>query len=175
MKFRRKLIMSVLLQNLPRGNKLHWVMALGADIIMDYTTTDFEQVLHDYDVVFDTQGDKILTKSLNVLKRGGQIIRISGPPDLNFAEAIHANWLLKKVIPLLSWSIRCKAKQRGIDYSFLFMQPNGAQLTQITQLDEAEKLKPIIDQIHDFDQAQEALQYVNTGRSKGKVILKIKS
>jgi NADPH:quinone reductase-like Zn-dependent oxidoreductase len=79
------------------------------------------------------------------------------------------------VIPLLSWSIRCKAKQRGIDYSFLFMQPNGAQLTQITQLDEAEKLKPIIDQIHDFDQAQEALQYVNTGRSKGKVILKIKS
>ena len=126
-------------------------------------------------MVFDTQGDKILTKSLNVLKRGGQIIRISGPPDLNFAEAIHANWLLKKVIPLLSWSIRCKAKQRGIDYSFLFMQPNGAQLTQITQLDEAEKLKPIIDQIHDFDQAQEALQYVNTGRSKGKVILKIKS
>lgn len=55
------------------------------------------------------------------------------------------------------------------------MQPNGAQLTQITQLDEAEKLKPIIDQIHDFDQAQEALQYVNTERSKGKVILKIKS
>ncbi len=93
-------------------------------------------------MVFDTQGDKILTKSLNVLKRGGQIIRISGPPDLNFAEAIHANWLLKKVIPLLSWSIRCKAKQRGIDYSFLFMQPNGAQLTQITQLVEAESLNP---------------------------------
>lgn len=96
MKFTPKPIRSVLLQNLPRWNKLHWVKALGADIIIDYTTTDFEQVLHDYDVVFDTQGDKILTKSLNVLKRGGQIIRISGPPDLNFAEAIHANWLLKK-------------------------------------------------------------------------------
>lgn len=70
MKFTPKLIRSVLLQNLPRRNKLHWVKALGADIIIDYTTTDFEQVLHDYDVVFDTQGDKILTKSLNVLKRG---------------------------------------------------------------------------------------------------------
>ena len=87
------------------GKNLHWVKALGADIIIDYKTTDFEQELKDYDVVLDTQGGKTLEKSLNVLKRGGRIISISGPPDREFAEAIKANWLLKCIIPLLSLSL----------------------------------------------------------------------
>ena len=151
----------------------HWVKALGADIIIDYKTTDFEQELKDYDVVLDTQGGKILEKSLNVLKRGGRMISISGPPDRNFTETIKANGLLKRIIPLLSWSIRHKAKKRGITYSFLFMQPNGQQLSQISQLVEAGKINPIVDKIYDFSQIKEALQYVNTGRAKGKVILKI--
>lgn len=49
---------------------------------------DFEQELKDYDVVLDTQGGKTLEKSLSVIKRGGRIISISGPPDRAFAEAI---------------------------------------------------------------------------------------
>ncbi len=155
------------------GKNINWVKALGADIIIDYKTTDFEQELKDYDVVFDTQGGKILEKSLNVLKRGGRIISISGPPDRDFAEAINANGLLKCIIPLLSWSIRRKAKKRDISYSFLFMQPNGQQLAQISQLVEAGKINPVVDITYDFSQIKEALQYVNTGRAKGKVILKI--
>lgn len=147
-----------------------WVKELGADIIIDYKTMDFEQELKDYDVVLDTQGGKTLEKSLNVLKRGGRLISISGPPDHAFAEAINPNWFLKCVIPMLSWSIRHKAK-RGITYSFLFMQPNGQQLSKITELVEAGKIKPVVDQTYDFIQIKEALQYVNTGRAKGKVVL----
>jgi len=150
-----------------------WVKELGADIIIDYKTMDFEQELKDYDVVLDTQGGKTLEKSLNVLKRGGRLISISGPPDHAFAEAINPNWFLKCVIPMLSWSIRHKAKKRGITYSFLFMQPNGQQLSKITELVEAGKIKPVVDQSHGFVQIKEALQYVNTGRSKGKVVLNI--
>ncbi|MEG1856925.1 MAG: NADP-dependent oxidoreductase, partial [Acinetobacter sp.] len=116
------------------SKNIAWVKALGADIIIDYKTTDFEQELKDYDVVLDTQGGHILEKSFNVLKRGGRIVSISGPPDRNLAEAINANWLLKCIIPLLSWSIRHKAKKRGITYSFLFMQPNGQQLSEISKL-----------------------------------------
>jgi NADPH:quinone reductase-like Zn-dependent oxidoreductase len=155
------------------GKNTRWVRELGADIIIDYKTADFEQELKDYDVVLDTQGGKTLEKSLNVVKRGGRIISISGPPDQAFAEAVNPNRFLKCVIPLLSWSIRHKAKKRGITYSFLFMQPNGQQLSKITELVEAGKIKPIVDQIYDFAQIKEAFQYVNTGRSKGKVVLKI--
>ncbi|MFU9046756.1 NADP-dependent oxidoreductase [Acinetobacter tibetensis] len=150
-----------------------WVKELGADIIIDYKTMNFEQELKDYDVVLDTQGGKTLEKSLHVLKRGGRLISISGPPDHAFAEAINPNWFLKCVIPMLSWSIRHKAKKRGVTYSFLFMQPNGQQLSEISKLVEAGKIKPVVDQTYDFIQIKEALQYVNTGRAKGKVILKI--
>lgn len=155
------------------GKNSSWVKELGADIIIDYKTTDFEQELKDYDVDLDTQGGKTLEKSLNVLKCGGRLISISGPPDKAFAEAINPNWFLKCVIPLLSWSIRHKAKKRGITYSFLFMQPNGQQLSKISELVEAGKIKPVVDQTYDFIQIKEALQYVNTGRAKGKVVLKI--
>ncbi|WP_144729859.1 NADP-dependent oxidoreductase [Acinetobacter oleivorans] len=155
------------------GKNSGWVKELGADIIVDYKTTDFEQELKDYDVVLDTQGGKTLEKSLNVLKRGGRLISISGPPDHAFAEAINPNWFLKCVIPMLSWSIRHKAKKRGITYTFLFMQPNGQQLSKITELVEAGKIKPVVDQTYGFVQIKEALQYVNTGRSKGKVVLNI--
>lgn len=150
-----------------------WVKALGADIIIDYKTTDFEKELKDYDVVLDTQGGKILEKSLNVLKRGGRIISISGPPDREFAEAIHANWLLNCIIPLLSWSIRNKAKKKGITYSFLFMQSNGQQLSEISKLVESGKINPIVDKTYAFTEIKDAFQYVNTGRAKGKVVLKI--
>ncbi|ESK49145.1 chlorophyll synthesis pathway protein BchC [Acinetobacter brisouii CIP 110357] len=155
------------------GKNAQWVKALGADITIDYKTTDFEQELKDYDVVLDTQGGKILEKSLNVLKRGGRIISISGPPDRDFAEAIHANWLLKCIIPLLSWSIRKKAKKRGMTYSFLFMQPNGQQLSEISKLVEFGKINPIVDKSYTFPEIKDALQYVNTGRAKGKVVVKI--
>ncbi|MBJ9424568.1 NADP-dependent oxidoreductase [Acinetobacter seifertii] len=155
------------------GKNSGWVKELGADIIIDYKTMDFEQELKDYDVVLDTQGGKTLEKSLNVLKRGGRLISISGPPDRAFAEAINPNWFLKCVIPMLSWSIRHKAKKRGITYTFLFMQPNGQQLSKITELVEAGKIKPVVDQTYGFVQIKEALQYVNAGRSKGKVVLNI--
>ncbi|MCH4247029.1 MAG: NADP-dependent oxidoreductase [Acinetobacter populi] len=155
------------------GKNINWVKALGADTVIDYKTTDFGSVLNDYDVVLDTQGGKTLEKSLNVLKRGGRIISISGPPDHAFAEAIKANWLLKCIIPFLSWSIRHKAKKRGITYSFLFMQPNGQQLSEISKLAESGKINPVVDKTYEFNAIKDAFQYVNTGRSKGKVVLKI--
>ena len=155
------------------GKNISWVKALGADIIIDYKSTNFEDMLQDYDVVFDTQGGKTLEKSLTVLKRGGRVISISGQPDRNFAETLDVNFLLKCIIPMLSLPIRRKAKKLGVHYSFLFMQPNGQQLTEITKLVEAEKIKPVIDKIYDFVNIKDALDYVNTGRTKGKVVIKV--
>jgi NADPH:quinone reductase-like Zn-dependent oxidoreductase len=150
------------------------VRSLGADIVIDYKKEDFEKVLSGYDVVLNSLDGDTLQKSLNVLKPGGKLISISGPPDPDFAREQGLNWFLQQVLRLLSFSIRRKAKGRGSSYSFLFMRANGAQLSQITSLIEAGIIRPIMDRVFPFEATNEALAYIETGRSKGKVVVKLR-
>ncbi len=150
-----------------------WVRELGADVVIDYHQNDFEDVLKDYDLVLNSQDGTTLKKSLNILKPGGKLISISGPPDLTFAKAIKANWMVKQVMRLLSWETRKKAKQRGVDYSFLFMKPNGNQLREIATLVETGAIRPVVDKVFPFDSTNDALGYVERGRAKGKVVIKL--
>lgn len=151
------------------------VKSLGADLVIDYKTEDFETKLKDYDLVLHNNKDsKILEKSLRILKSGGQLISLVGPPTPEFANALGLSWPLKMVIKLLSSSARNKAKKRNVSFKFLFMRAEGKQLSQITELIEAGIIKPVIDKLFAFEQANEALSYVETGRSKGKVVIKVK-
>jgi alcohol dehydrogenase len=150
------------------------VKSLGADVVIDYKSQDFEDVLRDYDVVLNSQDGKTLEKSLRVLKAGGKLISISGPPDPEFGKEIGAPGLVKLVMRLLSAGTRRKAKSRRIDYSFLFMKASGSQLREITRLFDAGVLRPVIDRIFPFDSTNEALAYVEAGRAKGKVVVKLK-
>jgi NADPH:quinone reductase-like Zn-dependent oxidoreductase len=105
------------------------VEGLGADIVIDYKTQDFEAILDDdYDVVLHSQDGTTLEKSLQVLKRGGRLISISGPPDPAFEGDIGASWFVKLVLRAGSSKARRRAKRLGVGYSFLFMRTNGAQL-----------------------------------------------
>lgn len=150
------------------------VKSLGADVVVDYRTQDFEEVLHDYDVVLNSQDAKTLEKSLRVLQRGGKLISISGPPDPAFANAMGAPGWLRLVLRVLSAGIRRRAQGRGVSYSFLFMKANGAQLREITRLIESGAIRPVIDRVFAFDATNEALAYVESGRAKGKVVIKLK-
>lgn len=150
------------------------VQSLGADVVIDYKTQDFEGFLRDYDVVLNSQDGKALDKSLRVLKRGGKLISISGPPDPEFGQQIAAPGFVKLVMRLLSASVRRKARRAGIDYSFLFMKANGGQLRQIARLLEASVIRPVIDQVFPFESTNEAMAYVESGRAKGKVVIKVK-
>lgn len=150
------------------------VKQLGADVVIDYKTQDFENILKDYDLVLNSQDQKTLEKSLRILKPGGKLISISGPPDKDFAKEIGMNFLMKFVISLLSRKTKKEAKKLNVDYSFLFMQANGNQLTQISKLIESGIIKPIIDKIFPFEQTNDAINYVESGRAKGKIIIKIK-
>ena len=152
---------------------LDWVKRLGADIVIDYRKDDFDKILHDYDVVLDTLGGEALEKSLRVLKPGGKLISISGPPDPDFAKEIGASWILRLMMGLLSYRIRKEAKRRHISYSFLFMRANGDQLREITSLIESGVIRPVVDRVFPFESTKEALAYVEKGRAKGKVIVKV--
>jgi NADPH:quinone reductase-like Zn-dependent oxidoreductase len=153
---------------------VEWVKALGADVVIDYKQQHFEEELRDYDVVLNSLGSDVLENSLKVLKPGGQLISISGPPTAEFAKAQGLAWPLRQVMRLLSLSIRRKARKQDVRYSFLFMRANGAQLQEITTLIEAGEIKPVLDRIFAFESAGEALTYVEQGRAKGKVIVQIK-
>jgi len=151
------------------------VKSLGADLIIDYKAEDFETKLKDYDLVLHSNRDvKILEKSLRVLKSGGQLISLVGPPTPEFADAIGLPWYLKFVINLLSFSAIKKAKKLNISFKFLFMRAEGKQLGEITKLIEAGNIKPVIDKVFPFEQTNEALSYIETGRSRGKVVVKVK-
>ena len=149
------------------------VRSLGADVVIDYRTEDFEQVLSGYDLVLNSQDPKTLAKSLNVLKAGGKLISISGPPDLPFAKSLQLNLFLRFLMRILSRSVLKKAKARGIDYSFLFMKADGAQLALLGKLIDSGVIRPVVDKVFPFAQTPEALAYVETGRAKGKVVIKI--
>ena len=153
---------------------VEWVKALGADLVIDYTQQNFESVLHDYDVVLNSLGADVLEKSLKVLKPGGQLISISGPPTAQFAQEQGLSWPLKQVMRLLSLGIRRKARKQDVSYTFVFMRANGAQLQQITALIEAGIIKPVVDRSFTFESTGEALKYVEQGRAKGKVVVTIK-
>lgn len=149
------------------------VMSLGADVAIDYKKGDFERMLSGYDVVLNSLGKDTLEKSLSVLKPGGTLISISGPPDPQFARQNGSSWLLQQVMRLLSFSIRRKAARRNVRYAFLFMRANGEQLSKITTLIEAGAIRPVIDRVFPFEETNDALGYVETGRSKGKVVVDV--
>jgi len=149
------------------------VKGLGADVVIDYKTQDFEQVLSGYDLVLNSQDAKTLAKSLNVLKLGGKLISISGPPDVPFAKSLRLNLILRFVMRMLSRGILKKARSRGVDYVFLFMRAEGQQLGEIAKLIDADIIRPVVDKVYPFAQTAEALAYVETGRAKGKVVVAV--
>jgi NADPH:quinone reductase-like Zn-dependent oxidoreductase len=152
-------------------SNVDWVRDLGADVVIDYRTQDFETVVRDYDVVLDSQGGDTLAKSLRVLKPGGIAIGIAGPPDPDFAREQGLGLPLRLAMTMLSLRTRRAARRRGVRYSFLFMRASGAQLGEITKLIDAGVLRPIVDRTYPFDEAPQALAYVEGGRSKGKVVI----
>jgi NADPH:quinone reductase-like Zn-dependent oxidoreductase len=147
------------------------VKGLGADIVVDYRKDDFENVLSGYDAVVNSQDARTLDKSLRVLKPGGKLISISGPPDPEFAREKGLNVVLRLILRLLSRGIRARAKRAGVEYSFLFMAANGGQLDKITALIESGAIRPVLDRVFPFEDTDKALAYIDTGRAKGKVVV----
>jgi len=139
-----------------------FVKSLGADEVLDYTKTDLrswvaEDPSRKVDVVFALAGGVSRDQAWHTLKENGQLLTIVPPPDFN--------WVFDLDTP------------EGVDPSikgrFFVMHPSGEQLEKITELIEAGKLKPLVDSVWEFDDYEKAIERLNSGKTSGKVILKV--
>jgi alcohol dehydrogenase len=150
------------------------VKSLGADEIINYKTEKFEKILKNYDAVFDTLGGEILEKSFEVIKSGGKIVSVSGLPNARFGKEYGSGFFKTLLFATASHKLTALEKKHNARYTFLFMKPSGEQLRIIANYIETGKIKPIIDRVLPFKDAQKAMEYAESGRAKGKIILKIR-
>jgi NADPH:quinone reductase-like Zn-dependent oxidoreductase len=147
---------------------------LGADEVIDYTKASFADLLSGYDFVLDSLGGENLAMSLTILKPGGLAVSVVGPPDASFAAQLDRP-LLKPLMALLSFKVRARARKLGVRYSFFFMRADGTQLKTLASLYDAGTLVPVVDRTFPFDQTLEAIDYVEQGRAKGKIVVTMPS
>ena len=146
---------------------------LGADIVIDYRKDDLVSSLaqNPVDIVLDTQGGATLTKSLEVLRSGGTVVGITGPPDPDFARRVGANPVVRLVIRVLSARVRMRARTLGVNYRFLFISPDATALREVAKLVDDGVVRPIIDHTVPFGNTPRALDDVLAGGTRGKVLV----
>ncbi len=149
------------------------VRGFGATEVIDYKKQSFEDVLHGYNAVLGTLRGDELEKAIGIVNPGSTIVSLVGPPDAAFARSRGMNVLMQFVFALLSRKTIGLAKKRQASYGFLFVRPDGHQLAKIAQLLEQGALRPVIDTVSPFDEVKQALAYLEQGRAKGKVVIRV--
>jgi NADPH:quinone reductase-like Zn-dependent oxidoreductase len=129
-------------------------------------------VLSGCDAVLDTVGGETLARSVRVLKPGGIIVSVSGPPGPEFAREWKLNAPLRLMVGLMSFGIRHRARAAGGGYRFFFMRASGEQLRTIAALVEQGAVRPVIDRVFGFENTREALAYAEAGHATGKVVIR---
>lgn len=142
-----------------------WVQALGADRVIDYKTEDYKEVANNLDIVFDTLGGDYTFDAFEIIKKGGKVTTIAGPPDEDTAKQMGmTDYKLPEQLSIL-------IKEKSAVYKSTWMQPNAEQLNAITKMVENGDIKPIVDLIYSIEDGIDAYEYLATGRAQGKVII----
>jgi NADPH:quinone reductase-like Zn-dependent oxidoreductase len=131
-------------------NDKEFVQRLGADQVVDYKTEDFEDILHDYDAVFDTVGGDTYKRSFKVLKKSGGII-----------------------VSMLEQPSSELMNQFGIKAIFLFSQVNRQRLAKLAQWVDQNNIKVNVEKTFSLDEASKALDYQKDVHPRGKVVLTV--
>jgi NADPH:quinone reductase-like Zn-dependent oxidoreductase len=156
----------------PRGEAL--VRSLGADHVIDYTRERFRDVLHEYDAALDLVGGDSLTDSFAILKRGATTVSIAGVPEPTTARKDLAGGpCLTALFWLASARVRRRARRHGVGYRFLLMRPSGTDLAVLARLVDERRLKVVIDRTFPFAEIAGAFAYLEQGRAKGKVVVRM--
>lgn len=156
----------------PRGEEL--VRRLGADLVIDYTKTKFEDELRDYDGAFDLLGGDDLRRTFGVVKAGGKVVSVAGMPEpLTAKKDLQRGGLLPILFWFASFSLRRAAASCGVTYRYLFMHPSGKDLAVLTSWIQDGQLEVIIDRVFSLSETKEAFSHLEAGRAKGKVVVRM--
>ena len=131
----------------PRNADL--VRDLGADVVIDYKTEAFDEVLSDYDIVFDMIGGETLNRSFKVLKQGGTLVSIKGQDTENLAP------------------------EYGVRFEWFFMEPDGAMLADLGALNKEQVVKPVIDSVYPMNETAKAYEALKDGHAVGKIVIAV--
>jgi NADPH:quinone reductase-like Zn-dependent oxidoreductase len=129
------------------GRNRALVESLGADQVVDYTTTRFTEAVEPVDAVFDTLGGQVQEDSWAILRPGGIQVSIISPPDEE------------------------KARARGLRGAFVFIGPNAPVLEQLAALVDGGKLRPIVGAEFALRDIVQAHALSESGRTVGKIVL----
>jgi len=130
-----------------------FILSLGADQHIDYQSSSFENSVSEVDFVLDAMAGEVLKKSISVTKESGQIITIpSGEIDPETVEL---------------------AKKKNVDLSFMLVQSNGDDMKLIAELLESMAIIPHVSTVYDFEDMDKAHLQIESGRTVGKIVVKI--
>jgi alcohol dehydrogenase len=122
---------------------------MGADKVIDYKAQSFEELLNDYDAVFDTIGGETYTKSFKVLKKDGIIVSMLEHPNSELMQHF------------------------GVKAIFQFTQVNNDRLARLAQWVDKNNIKINVDKTFTLDEAAKALDYVKDVHPRGKIVLEL--
>lgn len=150
-----------------------FVRALGADHVLAHDREDYRDYAARYDIVFDTLGGAHTAQSFALLRRGGSVVSVAGPPDWRFAAQVGAATPLALAMWCLALPMELRARLKGGRYFRYLTESRGEQLRQIAALVDSGKVRAVIDRTFRFDAAIEALQYLAAGHARGKVVIEM--
>ena len=155
----------------PAGEAL--VKRLGADLVINYREQNFWEVLHDYDCLLDVFGGKSLDEGFTIMRRGGRIVSLNGTPNARFGKIQGLGFLKTEILRIASLPLTLREKKYGVTYNMIFVRPDSEQLDILRGLYEEGRLVPVVDKVLPLADAQEALDYSQSGRAKGKIVLEV--
>lgn len=123
------------------------------------------------DYVLDTLGGQETEKQMTIMKKAGQLVSLKGMPNGAFAKRMGFTGLKRLLFSFAGRKFDKMAQKYGVTYNFIFVQANGAQLTEVAKLFTKLELKPSLDTVYAFSDVNAALDKVANGRSRGKTVL----
>jgi NADPH:quinone reductase-like Zn-dependent oxidoreductase len=131
------------------GVNINFVKSLGADEVYDYEKQDFSEHLSNIDVVLDTIGGTIQEKAFKVLRKGGMMVSIISKPSFELANKF------------------------GVRAEYVSLGPSAPILNELRVLIDKGKMKPVVDKVYKFEEVKEAQMYSQSGKARGKIVLKV--
>lgn len=140
------------------GKNSDLMRSIGADEVIDYTKETFWQLDRRYDLILDNVAFDSILRPMRALKPTGKFILIGGA---------FSNFML---LPFLQIFF---SRKNGKRMHSMLASVNTNDLTYLAQLTESRKIKPVIDKTYTLKEIPDALRYVETGRARGKVVIKL--